>query len=388
MIHRTITKYLTYAAAKFPVVALTGPRQSGKTTLVQTLFSYKPYSSLEDPDVRDFAKEDPRGYLSQFQDGAVIDEAQNVPQLFSYIQTRVDQSKKSGEFILTGSQNFSLLESISQSLAGRCAVTHLLPLSVEELVSSHYAPEDPFQLIQKGFYPRIYDQDIPATDWYKSYINTYIERDVRKITNISDLSKFQLFLKLCAGRIGQLLNMSSLATECGVNHTTIKSWISILEASFIVFLLRPHHKSFNKRLVKQPKLYFYDTGVAAYLLGIYRSQDMMSHHMRGALFENFVVADLIKQSYSKGREHNLHFWRDNHGHEIDVVMDLGERLISLEIKSSQTIVSEHFKALNYWRQLTNAQNGYLVYAGSQSYLRNSVNVVGWKDLHTAVADIE
>ena len=381
MIYRTLTKHLTYAATKFPVVALTGPRQSGKTTLVETLFSYKSYVSLEDPDVREFATIDPRGFLNQFKEGSIIDEAQHVPQLFSYIQTRVDQSKKPGEFILTGSQNFSLLENISQSLAGRAAVLHLLPLSAQELSSANYTFENPFSLIQNGFYPRIYDQGIPATDWYKSYINTYIERDVRQITNISDLSKFQLFLKLCAGRIGQLLNMSSLASDCGVNHTTIRSWISILEASFIVFLLRPHHKNFNKRLVKQPKLYFYDTGVASYLLGIHKPEDLTSHYMRGSLFENFVVGELIKESFNHGREHNLNFWRDNHGHEVDVIITSGERLIPLEIKSSETISTDHFKSLAYWNHLTSEQKGYLVYAGNTSQERTVSTVLSWRDMH-------
>jgi predicted AAA+ superfamily ATPase len=382
MIHRTISQYLTYVASKFPVVVLTGPRQSGKTTLVEKLFSYKAYVSLEDPDVRDFALTDPRGFLNQYKEGAIIDEAQNVPSLFSYIQTRVDQSKKDGEFVLTGSQNFSLVEGISQSLAGRAAVAHLLPLSIEELISDNETVENPFTFIQKGFYPRVYDKNIPATDWFKSYINTYLERDVRKITNIYDLSKFQLFLKLCAGRIGQLLNMSSLASDCGVTHSTINSWISILEASFVVFLLRPHHKNFNKRLVKQPKLYFYDTGLASHLLGLHKSEDLVSHYMRGALFENFVVADLIKQRYNQGRESNLNFWRDNHGHEVDVVISAGENLIPLEIKSSQTISSEQFKSLSYWYELTGKKNdGYLVYAGSASQERTVGSVMSWKDLY-------
>jgi len=382
MIHRTISQYLTYVASKFPVVVLTGPRQSGKTTLVEKLFSYKAYVSLEDPDVRDFALTDPRGFLNQYKEGAIIDEAQNVPSLFSYIQTRVDQSKKDGEFVLTGSQNFSLVEGISQSLAGRAAVAHLLPLSIEELISDNETVENPFTFIQKGFYPRVYDKNIPATDWFKSYINTYLERDVRKITNIYDLSKFQLFLKLCAGRIGQLLNMSSLASDCGVTHSTINSWISILEASFVVFLLRPHHQNFNKRLVKQPKLYFYDTGLASHLLGLHKSEDLVSHYMRGALFENFVVADLIKQRYNQGRESNLNFWRDNHGHEVDVVISAGENLIPLEIKSSQTISSEQFKSLSYWYELTGKKNdGYLVYAGSASQERTVGSVMSWKDLY-------
>lgn len=381
MIHRTLTEHLQYLATKFPVVALTGPRQSGKTTLVENLFSSKAYVSLEDPDVREFATTDPKGFLNQFDDGVVIDEAQHVPQLFSYIQTRVDKSKKAGEFILTGSQNFLLLEKISQSLAGRAAVMHLLPLSVQELSEAQLSLENPFALIQKGFYPRIYDQDIAPLDWYKSYINTYIERDVRQIKNITDLSKFQLFIKLCAGRIGQLLNISSLANDCGVNQTTIGSWLGILEASFIICLLRPHHQNFDKRLVKQPKLYFYDTGLACYLLGIRKPEELMTHYMRGSLFENFVVSELIKKRFNQGREADLNFWRDSHGHEVDVIMSQGDRVIPLEIKSAATLSNDQFKALTYWQQLAHGAKGYLVYAGDQSQARTNATVLSWKDLN-------
>lgn len=381
MIHRTLTEHLKYLATKFPVVALTGPRQSGKTTLVESLFSQKDYVSLEDPDMREFATTDPRGFLNQFKNGAVIDEAQHVPELFSYIQTRVDKSKILGEFILTGSQNFLLLEKISQTLAGRAAIVHLLPLSAYELFKAHYTFDDPFVLLQKGFYPRIYDRDIPAIDWYKSYINTYIERDVRQIKNISDLSKFQLFIKLCAGRIGQLLNISSLANDCGIDHATARSWLSILEASFIVFLLRPHHKNFNKRLVKQSKLYFYDTGIASYLLGIHKPEDLVVHFMKGPLFENYVVTELVKQSFNQGREHNLSFWRDSHGHEVDIIMTSDQRLIPIEVKASSTLTSEQFKSLVYWSRLTDDEKGYLIYAGDISQQRSMAAVLSWKDIY-------
>lgn len=382
MIYRDLTKYLIHISTKFPVVALTGPRQSGKTTLVEAIFPEKPYASLEDPDVREFASTDPKAFLNQFAEGAIFDEIQYVPHLFSYIQTRVDQSKKPGEFILTGSQNFLLLEKITQSLAGRAAILHLLPLSLQELSASSLELKNPFQLIQKGFYPRIYDHDIQPIDWYKSYINTYIERDVRQVKNISDLSKFQLFLRLCAGRIGQLLNLSSLATDCGVDHATIKSWISILEASFVVFLLRPHHQNFNKRLVKQPKLYFYDTGIASYLLGIHKPEELQTHYMRGALFENFVITELVKQYFNQGREPILNFWRDNHGHEVDLILTSGTRLIPLEIKSSETITGNQFKALSYWNDLTGNQKGYLVYAGNTSQVRSNATVLSWRNIST------
>ncbi|OGT67268.1 MAG: AAA family ATPase [Gammaproteobacteria bacterium RIFCSPHIGHO2_12_FULL_45_9] len=380
MIQRHIAAYLLKAATEYPVVALTGPRQSGKTTLVEHLFANKRYVSLEDPDNRAFARQDPRAFLKQYQGGGIIDEAQYVPDLFSYIQTHVDKSKQPGEFILTGSQNFLLLENISQSLAGRVAIAHLLPLTYTELSGTLTQEMDIFTLLFKGLYPRMYDFSLDPTDWYKNYVTTYLERDVRQIKQVSDLSKFQLFIRLCAGRIGQLLNMASLATDCGIDHATLKAWLSILEASFLIFLLRPHHKNFNKRLVKQPKLYFCDTGLAAYLLGIERPEQLLTHYAKGALFENFVVMELIKKRFNQGKEHQLYFWRDNHGHEIDILLSRGEELIPIEVKSSQTITSDFLKGLGYWQDLTHNQEAYLVYAGDINQRRTQATCLSWKAL--------
>lgn len=381
MISRQISQYLQKISHYYPVIMLTGPRQSGKTTLVKSLFAEKTYLSLEDIDNRQFATEDPRGFLNQLPQGAIIDEAQYVPTLFSYIQTRVDKHQQLAEFILTGSQNFLLLEKVSQSLAGRAGIAHLLPFSLKELQEANIQDKNDLdQRIFNGFYPRIYDLNIEPNDWYKSYVNTYIERDIRQIKNVQNLSKFQLFIRLCAGRIGQLLNLSSLATECGVNHSTIQSWLSILEASFLIFRLQPYHKNFNKRLVKQAKLYFYDTGLACYLLGISQSTQLHSHYLKGSLFENFIIADLIKKQFNQGKDPNFYFWRDNHGHEIDLLIEQGEDLLPIEIKSGATITKDFFKPLNFWLKLSNITKGYLIYTGKQSQVRNNIDILSWHDL--------
>jgi uncharacterized protein len=380
MIARHLTNYLLDAVSKYPVIALTGPRQSGKTTLVKKIFPKKGYVSLEDIDHREFALNDPRGFLNQHEGGLIIDEAQYAPSLFSYIQTRVDQNKKPGEFILTGSQNFLLLEKISQSLAGRAAISHLLPLTYQELKTSPCDFKDVSELLFKGGYPRIYDQDLNPTDWYKNYVRTYVERDVRQIKNISDLSKFQLFIKLCAGRIGQLLNLSSLATEVGVDQRTIRSWLSVLEASFLIFLLKPHHQNFNKRLVKQPKLYFCDTGLACYLLGIEKNEEVSTHYARGSLFENFIITELLKKRLNQGKDPNLYFWRDNHGHEVDIILSQGNKLIPVEVKSGATITPDFLKNITYWTGLSGEGQAYLIYGGELNQKRSAVTILSWKDM--------
>ena len=312
MLKRRLARQVQQLAKKFPVVAITGPRQSGKTTLAKALFSDLPYVSLEDPDTRQYAIQDPRDFLQQYDQGAVIDEAQHAPDLFSYLQTHVDKSQENGRFILTGSQNFLLLEKINQSLAGRVAINKLLPLSLHELQTNKIALTTPEESIFRGFYPRLYtDKTLLPTEWYPNYIQTYLERDVRQIKNILDLSQFQLFLKMCASRVGQLLNLSSLANDCGINHNTAKSWIGLLEASYIIFLQRPYYQNFSKRLVKMPKLYFYDTGVACSLLGIREVEQVNTHFAKGALFENLIILELLKHRYNQGLENNLYFWRDN-----------------------------------------------------------------------------
>jgi predicted AAA+ superfamily ATPase len=378
MFERLLYKTLLYASQKFPVVTLTGPRQSGKTTLVKTTFPDKDYVSLENIDTRLFAAEDPKGFLNQFKNGIIIDEAQHAPDLFSYIQTHVDHHKKMGEFILTGSQNILLSGKVSQSLAGRSAVLQLLPCTVSELKRKDDI--SPYSVIFKGFYPAVYDRDIDPTFYYKSYVNTYVERDLRSLINIKDLAKFRLFLQLCAGRTGQLINMSALGNECGVDHQTVAAWLSILEASYIIFLLKPHHKNFNKRLVKQPKLYFYDTGLACYLLGIESEKGASTHYAYGALFENYVMLELMKHRFNQGKDSNIYFWRDHHGKEIDCIIDYGIHLTAIEIKSAQTITSSFFDGLKYWSDLTEQKSCFLVYGGKEEQQRSLTHVLPWSNV--------
>jgi predicted AAA+ superfamily ATPase len=378
MIEREMAEYIKYAATKYPVVTITGPRQSGKTTLAKNLFPDKEYLSLEDMDMREFAIQDPRGFLSRFTNGAVIDEAQRAPDLFSYIQTHVDKSNKVGEFILTGSQNFLLLNKVSQSLAGRVAIAHLLPFSNCELMQAKIIHNNPFELIYKGFYPRVQVLNIEPHEWYGNYIATYLERDVRQIQNIVDISKFRTFMKLCAGRVGQLVNFSAIGNECGVYHSTIKAWMSVLEASFIIYLLRPYHNNLGKRLVKQPKLYFYDTGIASCLLGIDHPVTLDFHHMKGALFENYVISELIKERFNKGKNNNLYFWRDHNGNEVDCIIDK-MKPTAIEIKSGQTITNDFFKGLNYWKKTTGFDDRRLVHGGNIKDSRFGVEVKPWND---------
>ena len=370
-------KQLTY---QYPVVAITGPRQSGKTTLVRNIFPQRPYLSLEDPDVRSFALEDPRGFLSGNPEGIIIDEVQRAPDLFSYIQTRVDEIDKEGLYILTGSFNFSLMEGISQSLAGRVGLLNLLPFSFAELDQANRLPDLLEDLLFTGSYPRIYDKRIPANEWYANYVTTYLERDVRSIKNITDLDVFQRFLKMCAARSGQILNLSSLGDDCGITHNTAKSWLSVLQASFIVYLLRPHHKNFNKRLIKSSKLYFYDTGLLSYLIGIDSPENLSTHAFRGPMFETWVISELLKGRLNRGLRENLFFWRDNSGHEIDCILEQGGRLLPLEIKSGQTITRDYFKGLKYWSKIsqTPGKEAYLVYGGSMDQKRGEGNVLGWR----------
>ncbi len=380
MYSRNLTDILLYSATKYPVVTLTGPRQSGKTTLVRALFSDKKYVTLEDLDNRSFAEQDPRGFLNMYKNGLIIDEVQHVPSLFSYIQSHVDRSHIMGEFILTGSQHFLLTEGISQSLAGRAAILQLLPCTARELGITSEA--ELYNALWKGFYPAVYDRDINPTFFYKSYLNTYVERDVRTLSAIKDLSKFRMFLQMCAGRIGQLVNMTSLGNDCGIDQETVKAWLSILESSYILFLLKPHHQNFNKRLTKQPKLYFYDTGLAAYLLTIEDPNALKFHFSRGALFENYVAIELIKKRFNQGMEHNLYFWRDHHGHEVDFIKDNGSTLVPIEVKSSETLSSTLFDGLNYWQRLSDVERGYLVYGGIEDQTRSHQTVVPWFDVGT------
>lgn len=376
MIVRAISQHLQKLFKQYPVVTLTGPRQSGKTTLVKHLFPDKAYVSLENLDMRNFAKADPHAFLDQYQ---IIDETQHVPDLFSYIQTRVDEHDVPGQFILTGSQNFRLIEKVTQTLAGRTALLELLPLSYGEIktIKTFDHPKD---IIFKGGYPRLYKTDIEPMQFYRDYVGTYIERDVRQLHNLFDLDIFQTFLKLCAGRTGQILNMVSLANDCGIAQATAKNWLSLLKASYIVFTLQPHFQNFNKRLIKQSKLYFYDTGVASYLLDIKSADELWLHHAKGALFENFVITELIKQRWNQGQNHNLYFWRDHHGHEIDVLVTDGDRIIPVEIKAGQTINEDFFSGIKYYQQLSGASSGMLVYGGNSPQKRTHTDVLPWSTL--------
>ncbi len=379
-IKRDLEEYLSYISTKFPVVTLTGPRQSGKSTLVRHVFSWKPYVSCEDPDVQLFAEQDPRGFLHTYRN-AVIDEAQKVPELFSYMQTIVDKTDEPGQFILTGSSDFLLFDKISQSLAGRTAVLNLLPFSLREIHPIRNC-ENYEDYLFTGFYPRIYKMNIPPGDFYPGYVRTYVERDVRTLKNISDLGRFQMFLRLCAGRVGQLLNLSSLANECGIAHTTAKSWISVLEASFIVFLLRPHHRNFNKRLVKMPKLYFYDPGLAAYLLDIRSPSQMETHYSKGSLFEGLIIAELVKRRFNQGRQADCHFWRDKRGNEIDCLVDEGGSLVPIEIKAGRTITPDYFKGADYFSKLAGGRSvkPLIVYGGTADQERSNARIISWASL--------
>jgi hypothetical protein len=395
MLKRTLAKKLKNAAKQYPVVTLTGPRQSGKTTLVKKTFPNYDYISLEEPDQRAFAIEDPRGFLSQFPNKAILDEIQRAPDLFSYIQTIVDTKDIAGQFVLTGSQNFLLLQKVSQSLAGRCAVLHLLPFSLSELKERKPLAVDSIgrklpaknrnlddklaPVLFKGFYPRIHDKHLDPNDWLGNYFQTYIERDVRDIVNVGDLETFSRFVRLCAGRNGQLLNLSSLANDCGITHTTSKRWISILEASFIVFLLRPHFKNFSKRLIKSPKLYFLDTGLLSYLLRIRSAEDIRIHAQYGSIFESFIISEFLKGYLNTGEEPAIYFWRDSAGNEIDIIVDNGNELIPVEIKAGQTIASDFFKGIRFWKKLVKDDKirAAMVYGGERSYIRSDTYIYSW-----------
>lgn len=383
LIHRKLAIKLEQLYQKFPAVAVLGPRQSGKTTLVKETFPDHKYVSLEDLDLRAYATTDPRGFLAEYQGKVIFDEIQNVPTLFSYLQTEIDRSKKLGQFILTGSQHFLLQDNISQTLAGRIALLYLLPLAMDELKSANLATDDLEEQLFKGFYPRIYQHSINPTDWYPNYIQTYIERDARQIINIQNLVAFQKFLKMCASRTGQLLNLSGLAADCGITHNTAKSWISLLQSSFIIYILQPFFNNIGKRLVKTPKLYFYDTGLVCSLLGIEEKQQLNTHYLKGGIFESYVISELLKARYNKGKIPNLYFWRDKTGHEIDCIIEEADQLIPIEIKAAKTIVNDFFNGIDYWKQFTSykSDKSYIIYGGDQNQTqRKQATVLSWKNI--------
>ena len=377
LIYRKLTDQLKQLLGQYPIVALTGPRQSGKTTLLQEFFTEYRYISLENPDTRNFAEEDPRGFLQEYHSKVIFDEVQRVPALFSYLQYEVDQSRQMGQFILSGSQNFHLLEQITQSLAGRVAITKLLPFDFAELRSASLLPGDYRDLLFKGAYPPVYDRALDPSFFYENYLQTYIYRDVTALRNIQDLGRFRNFLRLCAGRAGQLLNISSLAKETGISQPTAKSWLTILESSYLIFLLPPYFKNFSKRIVKSPKLYFYDVGLLTYLLGLRSMEDIKHSSALGSLFENMVIAELYKQNAHHLLLKEFWFWRDTNQREIDLLSFQHNKYELFEIKSTQTLTSRLFKNLNFFRTLLGDDFGTstLVYGGTDNYHRSGHQIL-------------
>ena len=381
MITRQATATLLELAKGYPVLAITGPRQAGKTTLAQSTFPDKRYVSLEDPDTRAFAQDDPRGFLARLPDGAILDEVQRCLPLFSYLQTRVDANRRMAEFVLTGSQQFGLLSTITQTLAGRVGLVQLLPFSLQELGSGPLTVPSLDELLWRGLYPPIHDRQLAPERWFANYVMTYVERDVRQLIEVQNLSLFQRFLKMCAARCGQLLNMTSLANDCGVTHKTIGAWLSVLEAGYVIFLLQPHHKNFGKRLVKTPKLYFLDTGLCAWLLGITSERDMQSHYARGALFETWAVTEALKWRAVRGNAQPLYFWRDNIGNEVDLLLEQDAGITLVEVKSGQTFQADWLKSLKtVQRHMSQPTRNAVLYGGDLSTGRTDAELVGWRDL--------
>jgi len=382
MVNRTIVEGINAYMQRYPIVALTGPRQSGKTTLLKGMFPDFRYVSLENPDNRAFAENDPNGFLQLYDQKVILDEVQRVPALLSYIQTIVDSNNMMGQYILSGSQNFNLMKSITQSLAGRVALFKLLPFDMTELKSAGLLPSDFEQLILKGSYPALYDRSIPFASFYANYIETYIQRDVTELLSIRDFGLFRTFLKLCAARIGQQLNIANLSSETGVSVPTLRSWISILESSFIMYQLPPFFKNFNKRLVKSPKLYFYDTGLASFLLGIRNEKTLLESEFKGALFENMIITEYVKQNYHNNLFHDFYYWRDSNGHEVDLLVSNDTAYDAIEIKSTKTILPKQFAGLDFLANIGGdaIRRKILVYGGDSSQKRTHYQVWAWSDI--------
>lgn len=379
MFARSFLPELKDTARHYPIVGVMGPRQSGKTTAVQSAFPDKPYANLEEPDVRLLASSDPRSFLDRYPDGAILDEIQRVPELLSYIQSIVDRKQKNGMFIVTGSHQLELHQAISQSLAGRIGLLNLYPMTLHELKLANIQLEINAQLLH-GFYPGVFSEKLNPTKAYRNYVQTYIEKDVRKISEIKDLVLFNNFMKLCAGRIGQVLDYASLSNELGISSHTVKHWLSVLEASYIIVRLQPYFENFGKRIIKSPKLYFTDVGLACYLLGIETIDQIERDPLRGHLVENLVVLELIKYRYNRGLEPNIYYFRDSNRNEVDIIIKQGNELIPVEIKSSKTYTRGFIKGLNYFKNLVGdrVERSYLIYAGEQEQVIQDVKLINFR----------
>lgn len=382
-IKRTAEKDIKEGARYFPAVAILGPRQSGKTTLAKKMFPLHTYVSLEDIDLRTAAINDPRTFLElhQNQQGMIIDEFQHAPDLLSYIQTIVDAKQKQGFFILTGSQNFLMNQAISQTLAGRVSIHTLLALSSNELDSNKLLPDNVEKILYQGLYPAIYSKKIPPNRLYKQYVRTYLERDVRQLTNVGDLTTFQTFLVLCAERVGQLVNFSELSKKCRISDQTVKRWLSVLEASYIVYLLRPYEKTFGNRHIKSPKIYFYDPGLVCYLLKL-KKEDLVTHPKKGNIFESFIISEILKHFYNRGEDPTIYFWQDKDKHEVDCIIQHGQRIIALEIKAGRTANAKFFSGLSYWKNIAKKPNAksYVVYGGPKERISGYKELISWQSL--------
>jgi predicted AAA+ superfamily ATPase len=382
MIKREIGTQILRAKEKMPVICLTGPRQSGKTTLVKHLFPDYKYFNLEFPEHRQFAQNDAVGFLKDINDGIILDEIQRVPDLLSFIQYFVDENKLNGRVVITGSQDILMMQSVSQTLAGRVAFFTLLPLSISELEGTQFAERDYEGYLAKSFFPRIYDQSLDVNNWLQDYTNTYIERDVRQITAVKDLSLFTNFLMLCAGHTGQVVNFSTFSNNLGVDVKTVKAWMLVLETSFIIYLQAPYYKNFNKRIIKSPRLFFYDTGLACNLLGISNKNELFSHYLRGGLFESFIISELHKHIFNHKLNGKIYFFRDSNGNEIDAILELPGLIKAIEIKSGKTIMQDFFKSFIYFDKLFNEikSENYLVYGGDNFQERSRAQVISWNHL--------
>jgi predicted AAA+ superfamily ATPase len=382
MYRRTLESKLLSLNKQFPVLALFGPRQSGKTTLAKNLFPNYRYVNLESFEEQELATEDPKGFLERFreEEGIILDEIQKTPKLLSYIQIEVDEKPAMGRFVITGSQNILLNQHVNQTLAGRVALMTLLPLSIEEMREAKILPETAAAAIFQGAYPRVYQYQTDPIVFAESYIRTYVERDVRDIQQITSLLEFQKFMRLCAARIGQLLDLTDLSKDAGISLPTVKSWLSVLEASYIIFLVQPHHVNFNKRMVKMPKLYFYDTSLACNLLRLTNADDVYDHYLRGGLFESMILSDFMKKRFHHGLPPNVYFWRDKLGNEVDCLLEEGPRLSPIEIKSTSTIQSDLFEGLAKWCEWAHLSpgEGTVVYAGEEEQRRKQGRIFSWK----------